>query len=220
MFTGLVETVGTISQIRRVDKSIKLGIIPKTAGFEAPDGSSVCINGVCLTVESTTGGALFFTAVNETLQRTTLASARPAETVNLERAIAVGGRLDGHFVLGHVDGVGAITGDRPVGDSVERRIRAPLSIGRLLARKGSVAIDGISLTIADIADEHIVIALIPATLESTTMGRKKPGDLVNIECDVVARYIERLLGRGPQDLRSDSSNDSGSLVDKLERLGF
>jgi riboflavin synthase len=220
MFTGLVETLGTVTQLHHADRSIKLCVVAKQADFIVNVGSSVSINGVCLTVESVSGPAMFFTAVDETIERTTISKAHAGDAVNLERAIPVGGRLDRHFVLGHVDAVGSIASDRKVGDSVVRSIRAPLGIIRLLAKKGSVAIDGISLTIADIAHDIMTISLIPKTLQTTTMGFKKAGAEVNIECDVLARYIERLIGPASHSDSPGLTDAGESLMDKLERLHY
>jgi riboflavin synthase len=219
MFTGLIETTGTINNLHWSEKSLKIGVMANSDDFEVRIGASVSINGVCLTLESSSGKSMFFTAVHETLRRTTLMKARPGDTVNLERAVLASGRLDGHFILGHVDGVGAIIADKRIGDSIVRSIRTPMEIRKLLARKGSVAVDGISLTIAGCNDETIDISLIPRTLETTTMGFKKAGDEVNIECDVLARYVERLFS---QDSSSGERThvDGGSLIDKLERAGF
>ena len=221
MFTGLIETTGTIKDLHWSERSLNIGVKADSDDFKVRVGASVSINGVCLTLESGSGTTMFFTAVHETLRRTTLMKARPGDTVNLERALLATGRLDGHFVLGHVDGVGAIISDKRMGDSIIRSIRTPMEIRKLLASKGSVAVDGISLTIAECNDETITISLIPRTLKATTMGLKKAGDEVNIECDVLARYIERLLDKDPAvGERGNDDGAAGSLMDKLERSGF
>jgi riboflavin synthase len=222
MFTGLIETTGMMSDLRRLDQSLKIGIKARNGDFDVSVGASVAINGVCLTVESIVGKSMFFTAVYETLQRTTFVKARPGDTVNLERALLANGRLDGHFVLGHVDTIGTIIADRRVGESIVRSISAPRSLGKFIAQKGSVAIDGISLTIAECQESTFDISLIPRTLETTTMGLKKPGDEVNIECDVLARYIQRLIGAaaGGALAHCNEGLAKGSLLDKLEGAGF
>jgi riboflavin synthase len=222
MFTGRIETIGAIEDLRRSDKSVSIGVRARRKNFDVCVGASVSINGVCLTVESIVGDVMFFTAVQETLLRTTVIKARQGEVVNLERALMAGGRLDGHFVLGHVDAIGTIAADRRMGASIVRRINTPRNIRKLLARKGSVAIDGVSLTIAECWDDAIEISLIPQTLKETTMGLKNAGSEVNIECDVLARYIERLLGHvgsyGGEIMQFEGSD--GSLLDKLEGAGF
>jgi riboflavin synthase len=220
MFTGLIETMGTIQSVYHSEKSLKIQVIAGSDDFKPAIGASVAINGVCLTLEEFRGKSMSFTAVHETLQRTTLMKARPGETVNLERAVLANGRLDGHFVLGHVDTVGTIVADKRIGAGLVRTIRTPPDIRKLLARKGSVAIDGISLTIAACTGESIEISLIPRTIETTTMGSKKNGDDVNIECDVLARYIERLIGPDPMGYRAVDHKTGGSLLDKLEGGGF
>jgi riboflavin synthase len=214
MFTGLIETTGTLREIHRNEKSIRLGIAPGGKQFDVTVGASVAINGVCLTVESICGSIIFFTAIYETLRRTTFAHIHQGAVVNLERALPVNGRLDGHFVLGHVDAVGVIAGDTIVGDSIVRTIRMPDTISMFIAEKGSVALDGISLTVARCADDFFDVALIPQTLMATTMNRKKTGDEINIECDVLARYLWRMQHY------ADSNESSGTLLDTLERSGF
>jgi|WetSurMetagenome_2_1015567.scaffolds.fasta_scaffold276709_1 riboflavin synthase len=223
MFTGLIETSGTIQDLRRSEQSLKIGVMAQCDDFVVSIGASVAINGVCLTLETSSGKNMFFTAVHETLRLTTLLKARPGDKVNLERAVLAGGRLDGHFVLGHVDAVGSIVADKYIGDSIVRTIRIPPELRKFLARKGSVAVDGISLTIADCSEEGIEISLIPRTLATTTMGTKKPGDEVNIECDVLARYIERMINQDTAGAglgKRVGSLPGASLIDTLERAGF
>lgn len=223
MFTGLIETLGVLKDIRRAEKSLMLEIAPKMSGFDVSIGASVSINGVCLTLESVAGNRLFFTAVYETLNRTTLKNARIGDSVNLERALKASGRFDGHIVLGHVDGIGSITKDQREGDSVVKSIMVPEDLATLLAEKGCVALDGISLTIAQVQDEIIEISFIPHTLKKTTMGQKTVGDKVNVECDVLARYVARRLN---YHLKNDGETGfpipgpHNSLLDRLERSGF
>jgi riboflavin synthase len=223
MFTGLIETTGTLKEVRRAEKSMLLEILPAMIDFEVAIGASVCINGVCLTLESVVGKSLFFTAVQETLYRTAFKNARCGDMVNLERALKASGRFDGHIVLGHVDGVGLIVSDRIEGNSVVRSIVVPQALGSLLAEKGSVALDGISLTIAKVENDTIEISFIPHTLKSTTMHKKKAGDAMNIECDVLARYVARMISyplEHPRSADSPAILSQGSLLDTLERSGF
>lgn len=214
MFTGLVECMGTVETVQLHGTSIILAIKPDLDNFRVPEGGSVSIDGSCLTVEKDTGKALYFSAVRETILRTTLSDVKVGRRVNMERALQVGGRLDGHMVLGHVDGIGSILSDRDVGGSVLRTIRVPDELTKFMAEKGSVAVDGISLTIAKSDGETIVISFIPATIQKTTMALKKNGDKVNLECDVLARYLNRLLNKDGE------SGTDGSLLNKMERLGF
>jgi riboflavin synthase alpha subunit len=223
MFTGLIETTGILRDIRRVEKSILLGIAPEMTPFEVAIGASVAVNGACLTLESVCGNRLLFTAVAETVDRTILHDARIGDVVNLERALRATDRLDGHMVLGHVDGVGVIVGDRTDGVGVVRSVEIPENLMTLTAEKGSIALDGISLTIARIDGNVIEISFIPHTLKKTTMGRKIAGEKVNIECDVLARYVARMMNRPPHSGPTPGSLaklSSGSLLDALERSGF
>lgn len=229
MFTGLIETTGIIQTIHRGNKSLEISIIPDSKDFSAAKGGSVSVDGVCLTVVSTTGQELYFTAVYETLVKTTVPLYRIGEKVNLERALRVGDRFDGHIVQGHVDGVGTIVSDQKIGDSIFRRVEIPESLRKFMAQKGSVALDGISLTIAQTDSESICVSLIPYTVAKTTISRKKVGDKVNIECDVLARYIDHLLRRDRLDTRHVSGAEGsaihkntgdGDLLTLLENSGF
>jgi riboflavin synthase len=231
MFTGLIETLGTIVSVEKTRGAALLGIRPDAAGFCPLPGASVAIDGVCLTLENSSGGVHFFTAVAETLERTTLGRKRTSSRVNLELAMKADGRFDGHFVLGHVDGVGTIVADNRDGAGVSRTLRVPGPCAPLMAEKGSVAIDGISLTIAKVNGCEITLALIPRTLEATTLSLKRVGDEVNIECDVLARYIHGMM-KGEQSIgRKGRTHDSReslgrvhsggeTLLAHMERAGF
>jgi riboflavin synthase len=196
MFTGLIETMGTLRRVVRRGRSTLLGVEPDAADFTVAIGGSVAIDGVCLTCERSADGLLFFTAVAETLDTTTHANAQSGNRVNLERALRVDGRFDGHIVLGHVDGVGEIAADTPRGDSLMRTFRIPADLQPFVAAKGSIAIDGISLTIAACEGALVTVSLIPHTLRHTSMEKKLPGARVNIECDILARYIFQLVAPG------------------------
>ncbi len=214
MFTGLIECLGTVSSVQQHGTSFVIAIEADCPNYDVAEGGSVSIDGSCLTVEKISGNLLYFSAVRETLLRTTLCNIHAGRRVNMERAIKLGGRLDGHMVLGHVDGVGSIVSDQDAGGSVLRTIRVPAELSKFMAEKGSVAIDGISLTIARVKDELIVISFIPATIKKTTMATKKSGDPVNVECDVLARYLKRLLEKDDQQV------SEGTLLSRMERLGF
>jgi riboflavin synthase alpha subunit len=218
MFTGLIETLGTVVSVDRKGTSVVLGIEPDSSPFEASDGSSVAIDGVCLTVERKRGAILVFSAVRETLSRTSLCSCVMGRRVNLERALRLSDRLDGHLVLGHVDGLGSIVGDEDVQGSILRTIAVPVELQPFMAEKGSVAIDGVSLTIAKSSAATLTVSIIPATLQRTTMQLKKTGDFVNLECDIVARYLYRFTKFNTAN--GSSSVESDSLINKLERFGF
>jgi riboflavin synthase len=216
MFTGIIETIGTVEQVRRQAKSLRLGIRPSASDYTTAIGGSVAIDGACLTLESRSGGMLFFTAVFETLRRTTLANVEAGRRVNMERALRISDRLDGHLVLGHIDGIGAIVGQRRIGDSVIRTIAIPEELRGYMAPKGSVALDGLSLTIAAATRDTIDISFIPHTLAVTTTLEKKTGDPVNLECDILARYTARLLAVGGNSQPDDTSDSR--LMNLLERM--
>jgi riboflavin synthase len=226
MFTGLIETTGAIVSVEKKDGASLIGIKPLSAAFTALAGASVAVDGACLTVETVKGPVLYFTAVKETLDRTTLGRARTGgQVVNLERALAANGRFDGHLVLGHVDAVGTIAAVRT--DTSDRRmaVKVPETLMPFMAEKGSVAIDGISLTVAQAYGAEITVALIPTTCAVTAIGRKRPGDAVNIECDVIARYVYRLLTGGTEAglepaTTKIAARSGNALLEKMEGAGF
>ncbi|MDQ7851255.1 MAG: riboflavin synthase, partial [Armatimonadota bacterium] len=155
-------------------------------------GQSLAVDGVCLTVVALEGDTALFDLAAETLRRTTLGRLRPGASVNLERPLAAGARLGGHFVQGHVDGVGTIMKVTPEGDGVWMEVALPPGLARYVAEKGSLALDGVSLTVAAVEDDRCAVALIPHTLAVTTLGRKGPGDPLNVEVDILAKYLARL----------------------------
>ena len=196
VFSGIVQAVGVVERIEREAAGVRLVI---RAGFErdpAP-GESVAVNGVCLTAERAAEGRFEAVAVEETLRRTTLASVAPGSRVNLERALRVGDPLGGHWVQGHVDGVGTVRALRRAGSDVRLEVEIPDALGRFVAEKGSIALDGVSLTVADWHEPRAAMALVPYTLAHTIASGYAAGDRVNVEVDLLARYLERLLdGRG------------------------
>ena len=220
MFTGLVDSVGTVRQVRRGNNALTLAVAPDAEDYGARPGDSIAVDGVCLTVESISGDLLFFTAVHETLARSTLIEVAAGNRVNLERALRPIDRLGGHIVLAHADGVGRVVGDRAVGKSVVRTIWVPEDTRPFMAPKGSVAVDGVGMTIVDVDSETITVSLIPHTLSATTMGDARAGDKVNIESDVVARYVARLLKRDEPALAPQQLDADPGLLSKLENLGF
>lgn len=218
MFTGLIETTGTILKIDRKGTSVVIAVRPECDSFDVRNGDSVAINGACLTIEKHNDSVLSFSAVRETLNRTTLGSSTIGTKVNMERALKVGDRLDGHMVLGHVDGIGVISDDQDMNGSILRTIKVPSELRPFMAEKGSVTVDGISLTIAKSTIDSITISFIPVTLEKTTMLSKKAGDPVNLECDLIARYLHRLLAFKENAYPPETTGDL--LLSKMERLGF
>jgi riboflavin synthase len=198
MFTGIVEELGQVVAVDATADSARVTVRGPLVAADAGHGDSIAVNGVCLTVtERTADGCFTADVMRETLDRTTLGRLAPGAAVNLERAVPAGGRLGGHLVQGHVDGVGLVR-DRTPGERWETvRLEVPARLGRYVAEKGSLAVDGVSLTVAGVADEGDVtvatVGLIPTTLAATTLGAAAPGTQVNLEVDVLAKYVERLL---------------------------
>ena len=190
MFTGIVEERG---RVRALDRH-RLNVACRSVIDDSPIGASVAVNGVCLTVVGRDEDALAFDLSEETLDRTSLRRLDAGHPVNLERPMALGGRLGGHLVQGHVDAVGEIVAVAPDPDGGARlTVRVPAALMRYVVEKGSVTVDGVSLTVAERLDDGVVIALIPHTLEVTTLGSARVGDPVNLEMDVIAKYVEGLL---------------------------
>jgi len=192
VFTGLVEDLGTVAAIRREDEAAELRIQTRFAS-EVAVGDSVAVDGVCLTTTAKGQDTLLFTAVAETLARSTLGGYEVGTRCNLERPLRMTDRLGGHLVQGHVDAVGRIESRVSKGESIEMRFSAPEHVLRYVVEKGSIAVDGISLTVMSIDAKSFEIALIPHTLAVTTLGVKPDGAPVNLEVDMVAKYVEKLL---------------------------
>jgi riboflavin synthase len=195
MFTGLVEDVGTIVRLDRRSDAMVLAIATRAidaAGLAL--GESVAVNGVCLTVTERSASQFTVLAGAETLRRTNLGELRIQHKVNLERALRVGDRLGGHLVSGHVDAVGEIGSRRDLGANIEIVIQAPRAALRYVVEKGSITVDGISLTVNRVDDYSFGVALIPHTVEQTTLAARRIGDKVNLEVDVIGKYVEKLLG--------------------------
>jgi riboflavin synthase len=193
MFTGIVREVGTVAALDGGDEGVRVEIdAPATAPAVAL-GDSVAVNGVCLTVVATGGGRLAFDAVPETLSRTALRTLDSGSRVNLEPALRAGDPMGGHVVQGHVDGVGAVRSVEPEGEGARIWFDAPPEVLRYVVEKGSIAVQGTSLTVAGLDDRGFAVALIPHTLAETTLGTLAAGDPVNLEADVLAKYVERLL---------------------------
>jgi riboflavin synthase len=200
MFTGLISDIGVVERLVPRQGGARLTLRPARLPVDAlVPGESVACSGACLSVVERGGGLVSFEAVPETLSRTTLGGWRPGARVNLERALAVGDRLGGHLVLGHVDAVGEVLRRIPEGQGARLSVSLPADIAPLVAEKGSIAVDGVSLTVAAVSRDRFEVALIPDTLARTTLGDAAPGARVNLEADVVARHVARLAafaGRG------------------------
>ncbi|MCC6154182.1 MAG: riboflavin synthase [Candidatus Hydrogenedentes bacterium] len=206
MFTGIIEEIGAIS--RRSGSDIT--ILAKTVLEGVHEGDSIAVNGTCLTVVSHDAESFVVQVSPETYKRTTLGGLKAGDAVNLERALAAGARMGGHFVQGHVDGVGRVHSVKPQGDFALWRFQAPTEVARFLVQKGSIAIDGISLTVVDPAGDTFDVAIIPATLQKTTLSSKRPGDPVNMEADMLAKHIFQFM----------KNMSGGVTIEKLKRHGF
>ena len=194
MFTGIVEELGHVVSLAHGPDSAVVRIRGPLVTADAAPGASIAVNGICLTVVELDADSFCVDVMAETLRRTCLGELTPGSPVNLERALAVGDRLGGHIVQGHVDGTGTILA-RQLGDRWEVvTISLPGELARYVVEKGSITVDGVSLTIAGLDDVSFQVSLIPTTLALTTLGTKQVGDLVNLEVDVLAKYVERLLG--------------------------
>jgi riboflavin synthase len=200
MFTGLVSDMGVVERIAPRQGGARLTLRPRALAVdELALGESVACSGVCLTVVERGGGLVSFDAVPETLSRTTVGGWSAGSPVNLERALALSDRLGGHLVQGHVDAVGRVLARTAEGQGARLRISLPGPIAALVAEKGSIAVDGVSLTVAAVGRDFFEVALIPETLARTTLGAAQPGTAVNLEADVIARHVARLreVGGGP-----------------------
>lgn len=193
MFTGIIEQLGRVEKIEREQDSVRLTIAAPGIARDVTLGESVAIDGVCLTAVEIAPPLVSFDAVYETMRKTTLGVLQTNDPVNLERSLPVGGRLGGHIVQGHVDGTGRVASIRPVGNSWFVYIDAAPELMRYIVTKGSIAVDGVSLTVAESEDRTFALSIIPHTWEHTNLQFKNAGDMVNIECDILGKYVEKLL---------------------------
>ncbi|GAB6165327.1 riboflavin synthase [Thermostilla marina] len=193
MFSGIVETMGTVAELIQEGPGTRLIIREPTIAAETKVADSISVNGCCLTVVDVTDDTFAFQAGPETLKRTNLGKLAVGSKVNLERSLKVGGRLGGHFVTGHIDDVGTLEKREDYGDWSSFWFRIPQRLGAQMAPKGSIAVDGVSLTIVDSEPERFSVALIPFTLEVTTLGGLQEGDVVNLETDILAKYVQRAI---------------------------
>jgi riboflavin synthase len=194
MFTGIVEELGTVAALEDQGDALRLTIAASTVLEDVKHGASIAVNGCCLTVAATSDGTWTADVMQETLDKTSLRGIAPGHVVNLERAVTPQTRLGGHIVQGHVDGVGRILGRAPSEHWEVVEVELPLALARYVVDKGSIAVDGVSLTVVSVTEKSFTVSLIPETLARTTLGRKNVGDLVNLETDIIAKHVEKLLG--------------------------
>lgn len=223
MFTGLIEDLGRVRFFKQAKQGHQINISTELAPLQT--GESIAVNGVCLTVVESTKREFTAEVMPETFSRTNLQKLRPNDSVNLERALRVGDRLGGHFVTGHVDGVGSIVGLQGEENSVLMKVQCPRTILNQSVVKGSIAIDGVSLTIADLTDEALVVSLVTHTLEVTNLGDKGRGETVNLESDLIGKYLYKYLsspkgGSATREEEAGSRSSSGLDAEFLREHGF
>jgi riboflavin synthase len=200
MFTGIVEDIGTVADVIRRTKESTITIrVGKIDPRELVNGESISVSGACLTVTSVEGDTFTVDASRETLSRTSLGKLRAGHAVNLERSLRAGDRMGGHIVSGHVDGVGNVKSKKKRGSSVEFTLSAPADVMKYVVEKGSVAVNGVSLTVNSVAGYGFTVNIIPFTLAETTFGSMRTGSPVNIECDIIGKYVERFTTGGKEE---------------------
>ncbi|MBB6454084.1 riboflavin synthase [Salirhabdus euzebyi] len=217
MFTGIIEELGVIKNIKKEEQAIEMTVSANEILRDVKMGDSIAVNGVCLTVTDFTNEYFTVDIMPETVKATSLKMLNVGSKVNLERSMHANGRFGGHFVSGHVDGIGKIVEKNRVANAVYYKIEVPPTLSHLFMLKGSVAIDGTSLTVFGVEQNVITISLIPHTLTNTVIGDKKEGDIVNIECDMLAKYVVNMLSNNVSQFKKDRSNIS---EDFLKDNGF
>ncbi len=217
MFTGIIIELGETASLSRKQAGASLAVAAAALSHDAAIGDSIAINGACLTVVSRQGNILSFDLSDETLRSSNLGQLKPGDRVNLEPSLRADGKLGGHFVTGHVDAVGKIRSKNLVGDAFEITIEAPEKVTGLLVEKGSIAVDGISLTVVDVSADSFSVVIIPHTARLTTIGFKNAGATVNLEADIIGKYVARFLDR-----KTDSGKMSTdkSLMKVLAESGY
>ena len=218
MFTGIIEEIGSINSTDMTQGSGELKITARLILDDAKLGDSIAVNGVCLTITRINGWELSFDVSVETLRRSNLGGLKRGDRVNLERALAVGDRFGGHMVSGHIDGTGTLLAKKDEGNAIIFTFKTPPEIMHFLIEKGSVAIDGISLTVTGFNNDSFTVAVIPHSLQQTTLGNNKIGTTVNLENDLVAKYIEKLTQ--PRNAENNQSQSGGLSLNMLQKHGF
>lgn len=216
MFTGIVEEKGKIKSLNISGKSGSISIEAETVLENTKLGDSIAVNGVCLTVTALSEKGFCADIMAETCRRSSLGRCKAGDVVNLERAMAADGRFGGHIVSGHIDGTGTIKSMVREENAVLIKIGADNKITRLIVEKGSICIDGISLTVVCVDDESFTVSIIPHTFDNTSLGIKKAGDIVNLENDVIAKYVERLMGFSEANVSDNTKKSTGITLEMLE----
>jgi len=217
MFSGIIEEMGVVKAVTRQPGGVRLAILAQRILAELEIGESVAVNGACLTVAARQPDAFEADLSPETLQRTTAGQLAVGDGVNLERSLRYNGRVSGHLVTGHVDGIGRIRDRKQEGNALVFTIDVPKELRRYCAEKGSIAVDGVSLTVNAVGDDHVRVAVIPHTAKATTLGVKGAGAAVNLEADLIAKYLERLLTGD----RADQAGDTPKIdLDYIKRKGL
>jgi riboflavin synthase len=226
MFTGIVEALGVVESIQRVELNqapvVRLVVVTDIDVEAMPIGASIAVDGVCLTIVGRTAGHFAADLGPETLALTTLGTLEPGSRVHLERPLSLGDPLGGHLVQGHVDVTGTVVARRPAGSSLELDVEAPAPVSRFLAAKGSIAVDGVSLTVNTVVGDVFSVTLIPHTLEVTKLADKRVGDAVNLEADMIVKHIDRLIGNQFGGMRGDAGQTPRRAIsiDTLKRYGL
>ncbi len=220
MFTGIIEECGTVKSIEKKANSARITILAKTVLDHTQIGQSIAVNGICLTVTSCSGDSFTADVMPETMNRSSLSILKTGSKVNLERAMLANGRLDGHIVSGHIDGIGKIVNIKPDENAFRIRISADPHILEQIVEKGSITIDGISLTVSAVDDNSFEVSIIPHTAKITTLYNKKVNDPVNLETDLIGKYVFRFLQAGSTDHKSQKSQTSGITQEFLLSHGF
>lgn len=220
MFTGIIEGLGTITGITSSGGGSRVRLQSDFDLGGTKIGDSIAVNGACLTVVDLSGKRFGVDVSPETLSLSNLGRARVGERVNLERALSLAGRLDGHLVSGHIDGTGTLTDRKPLGNAVIISFAVPEFLARYMIRKGSVAVDGVSLTVNDRRPDGFDVSIIPHTAELTTVGFKKKGETVNIETDMIGKYVERFLQNTSDHTRGPASKKTDINLEYLKKTGF
>ena len=220
MFTGIIEEKGTVASVRKGNVSSRITFSASVVLSDIHEGDSIAVNGVCLTATDITDKTFTADVMAETMRRSSLGSLKSGDRVNMERAMLCGGRFGGHIVSGHIDGTGTVLSMKREENAVWVTIKADASLLKYIVEKGSVALDGISLTVASVTEKDFSVSIIPHTASETTLLSKQPGDCINIECDMIGKYVEKLIGLNQDKTEKSVDNTSRITREMLIRNGF